>query len=139
MNGLAKEVHDTMAAINRAWRENRPSEMSPYLHADVTMVFPGFSGTVAGRDALVASYTEFCSKARVLEYSESDEQIQVIGNVAFLNFRFDMLYERASYRERSTGRDLWAFERTGEKWIAVWRTMFDLKEERDSRASDARR
>ncbi len=25
-------VHETMAVINRAWRENRPSEIQPHLH-----------------------------------------------------------------------------------------------------------
>lgn len=130
MSTLAAEVHDTMAGINRAWRDNRPSEMHSYLHPDVTMLLPGFSGTVVGRDVFVASFVEFCSNARVLEYKESDEQIQIIGNVAFVSFRFDMLYERTSYRERSTGRDVWAFERGGGKWIAVWRTMAELKEDR---------
>jgi hypothetical protein len=132
MNNLTSEVHDAMAAINRAWRENRPLEMQSYLHPGVTMVLPGFSGTVAGKDVLLASFVEFCSTARVLEYKESDEQIQVIGHVALVSFRFDMLYERSSYRERSTGRDIWAFEYIAGNWMAIWRTMVELQETRDA-------
>lgn len=64
-------VHETLAAINRSWRENRPSDMKPYLHSDVTMAFPGFTGTVTGRDAFVEGFIEFCTNARVLEYEES--------------------------------------------------------------------
>jgi hypothetical protein len=130
MNKPESEVHLTMAAINRSWYENRPSEMRPYLHPDITMILPGFSGMVAGRDILLSSFVEFCSNARVLEYNESDEQIQIIGNTAFINYRFDMLYERATYRERSTGRDVWAFVRLNKKWLAVWRLMTELKEDR---------
>jgi hypothetical protein len=124
-------VRETMAAINRAWRENRPSDMRPFLHPDVTAVLPGFSGTVAGRESLLASFDEFCSNARVLEYEERDEGIHVVGNVAVVHYRFQMLHERAAHRERSTGRDVWVFERAGAKWIAVWRTMVELHSDRD--------
>jgi hypothetical protein len=128
----ASNAHEVMATINRAWRENRPSEMYPYLHPDVTMVLPGFGAAVAGRDSLLDSFTEFCSNARMLEYEEYDEQIQVIGNVAVVHFRFDMLYERASRRQRSTGRDVWVLERVGGMWFAVWRTMVDVREDRQA-------
>lgn len=127
------KLHDTMSAINRAWRENTPSEMRPYLHQHITVVLPGFSGTAVGIDALMAGFDEWCTNARVIEYSESDEQIQIVDNVGFVSFRFDMLYERAAYRERSTGRDIWAFELIEGRWLAIWRTMVDLKEERTSR------
>ena len=127
------KLHDTMSAINRAWRENRPSEMRPYLHPHITVVFPGFSGTAAGMDALIGGFDEWCSNARVVEYKESDEQIQIVDNVGFVSFRFDMLYERASYSEKSTGRDIWAFELIEGRWLAIWRTMVDLKEEGTSR------
>jgi hypothetical protein len=132
MSGIESELHNTMAAINRAWRDNRPSEMDSYLHPDVTMVLPGFSGAIVGKRVFLDSFIEFCSKARVLEYKESDEQVQIIGDVAFVSFRFDMLYQRASYRERSTGRDVWAFTRLHDQWRAIWRMMVDLKEDRDT-------
>jgi ketosteroid isomerase-like protein len=105
--------------------------MNSYLHPDMTMVLPDFSGAIVGKETLLTSFFEFCSNARVLEYTEADEHVQVIGDVAFVNFRFDMLYERASYRERSTGRDVWAFKRIGDQWLAVWRMMVDLKKVRD--------
>ncbi len=132
MNNRESEVHDAMALITRAWRENRPTDMYPCIHADVTTVFPGFSGAIRGRDNLLAGFVEFCQNARVLEYNESDEQIHIIHDVGVVSYRFDMLYERASYRERSTGRDIWVFERVDGKWTAVWRTMVDLQEQRQT-------
>ena len=97
------------------------------------MKYPGFSGEVAGRDALLASFVEFCANARVLEYQESNEQINVIGDCAVASFQFEMLYERAKYQERSKGRDLWVFQLISGKWVAVWRTMMDLEEIRKNR------
>ena len=125
-------VHDALAAINRAWRENRPLEMRAHLDPNVTMVLPGFRGQVVGRDALLASFVEFSANARVLEYRESDKQIQIIGGCAVASFRFEMVYERPGYRERSSGRDLWVFQRTRGKWRAVWRTMLDLTGTREA-------
>ena len=100
------------------------------------MVLPGFNGAIAGGEKLIAGFDEFCSNAKVLEYSESEEQIQIIGDVAVLSFRFNMLYERPAYRARSTGRDLWAFKQVEGKWLAVWRTMLELQEERSGREAD---
>lgn len=124
------ELHATLAAINRAWREKRPADMEPHLHPEVTMVLPRFTGTVTGKDALIASFVEFCANAKVHEYEESDEQIQIVGDVAFVNYRFTMVYELPTYRARSSGRDVWAFKRTEERWLAVWRLMTDVSEER---------
>ena len=127
------KVHKVLSAINQAWRSNSPLEMSQYLHTDIVMKFPGFSGEVAGRGALLASFVEFCSNARVLEYQESNEQINVIGDCAVVSFQFEMLYERAKYQERSKGRDIWVFQYISKKWIAVWRTMMELEEVRENR------
>jgi len=127
------EIRSAMAAINHAWRENKPKEMMRYLHPKVTTVLPGFTGTILGSEAMLAGFDEWCKNARVLEYEESDEQIQIIGDVGFVSFRFDMVYERKSYREKSTGRDIWAFEHWDGKWVAVWRTMIDLKELREEK------
>jgi hypothetical protein len=107
--------------------------MAPYLHPNVTMVLPRFAGAIVGAETLVASFEEFCTAARVLEYEETDEHIHVIDNVAVVNYQFNMLYERSSYRARSIGRDIWIFRRANERWQAVWRTMVDLKEVRESR------
>ena len=133
MEDSKQKVHEVISAINQAWRSNMPLEMSQYLHSDIIMKFPGFSDEVVGRDALLASFIEFCTNARVLEYQESNEQINVIGECAVATFQFEMLYERAKYQERSKGRDLWVFQYISGKWVAVWRTMMELEEVRESR------
>ena len=56
------KVHQVLSVINQAWRANTPLEMSQYLHPDIVMKFPGFSGEVVGRDALLASFIEFLYK-----------------------------------------------------------------------------
>ena len=130
MNKDETEVHNTLSAINDAWRSGRPEEMKNYLHPNIVMKLPGFSQDIIGSKILIESFKEFCTNAKVLEYSESDEQINVIGNCAIASFKFEMIYEREKYRDKSTGRDFWIFERQEKNWIAIWRTMLDVKEVR---------
>jgi hypothetical protein len=127
------QVHEVLSAINQAWRSNTPLGMSQYLHPDIIMEYPGFSGEVIGRDALLAGFVEFCTNAKVLEYQESNEQISVVGNCAVASFQFEMLYERTQYQERSKGRDFWVFQCISDMWVAVWRTMMELEEVREIR------
>ena len=127
------ELEQTMSAINNAWRSGRISEMIPWLHPDIVMKFPKFSGDMVGRDKMIEGFKEFCVNARVVEYAESDQQAEIIGNTAVVSFRFDMLYERPKYRERSKGWDVWVFQWESNRWLAVWRTMVDLTEEREQR------
>jgi ketosteroid isomerase-like protein len=135
MNQPESEVHRTIAAINQAWRTGHVSDMAQHLHPDIVVKFPKFSGQLVGREKLLAGFEEFCTNARVIEYSESDEQIEVIGNCAVVSFQFDMLYERPAYRERSRGRDLWVMQRESDRWLAVWRTLTELTESREQEGS----
>jgi limonene-1,2-epoxide hydrolase len=130
MSDAKSEVHSVLASINEAWREGHPSSMREHLHPEIAMVPPGFGESLHGRELLIASFEEFQKNAKVLEYEESDEHIDVVGQSAVASFRFRMLYERAAYREDCSGRDLWVFERQDDRWIAVWRAMLDLEAER---------
>ena len=93
------------------------------------MVFPGFSGRVTGREALVSSFVDYCRNARTLEFRENERQIDVAGDVAVASFSFVMVYEREGAKYRSTGRDLWVFSNQRGVWLAVWRTMLNVAEE----------
>ncbi len=130
MSNSIAEVHSVLASINAAWREGHPSSMREYLHPDITIVPPGFRMSLHGRDVLVDSFEEFCRNARVLEYAEDDEHIDVAGDCAVATFHFRMLYERPTYREQSEGRDMWVFQRRDSRWTAVWRTVMELSAER---------
>lgn len=120
-----KEVAAELRRINEAWLEGRPQDLVPLFHEDIVMVFPGFGGRAEGRAAAVAGFEEFCTSARVTRFETADEQIDVVGAAAVASFRFEVTYERAGARNRSTGRDLWVFTRHEGRWLAIWRTMLD--------------
>jgi hypothetical protein len=131
------QVHDVLDSINAAWRSGNPFNMRDHLHPEMTMALPEFHGLVRGREAFVASFEEFCRNVRVIRYEESTPSIDVVGDCAVATYRFQMLYERPGYREDSTGRDLWVFHRQANRWVAVWRTMLDLKGERSPAGSSS--
>jgi ketosteroid isomerase-like protein len=118
----------TMRQINRTWLEGRVDDLAPLVHPEIVMVFPGFAGRIQGREVFLAGFREFCRSARIQEFREHDNQVDVAGDTAVISFRYDLVYERSGERYRSIGRDLWVFQQQGAEWIAVWRTMLDLEE-----------
>jgi uncharacterized protein (TIGR02246 family) len=124
-----ESVAAAMERINRAWLERRPADLLALFHPDLTMALPGFAGRVEGRQTLVAGFEDFCAHATVEDYRESDQQVDVVGDTAVVSFDYQMVYERAGQRYRTTGRDLWVFARQGSGWLAVWRTMLNPQEQ----------
>lgn len=118
-----------MQDINQAWLHNQVAGLKSKVHADVVIVFPGFSGRSQGRETLIAGFREFCESATVHEFHQEDQQIDVIGSTAAVSCNYRMVYERAGVQYRSSGRDLWIFQLEGGEWAAVWRTMLDVRED----------
>ena len=117
-----------MRRINQAWLEGQVENLAPLVHPEIVMVFPDFAGRIQGREDFLAGFREFRQNATIQEFREHALQVDVAGDTAVAAFRFEMIYERSARRYRSTGRDLWVFQRLGGAWIAVWRTMLDMEE-----------
>ncbi len=123
-------VSRVLDRIQRAWREGPLEDMAPVLDPDVTFVFPGFSMRLNGREALLQSYREFGASSRVRSYREDRRSIVGGRSAALVEIAFDMTYARDGEDWRAHGIELWALERRPEGWIAFWRTMQELTEER---------
>ena len=121
-------VEAAMQRINEAWVSGNLDDLAAVLHPDVVMAFPGFVGRSQGRDALVAGFEDFRDNARLIDFRESEIDVDVAGHTAVVTLLFEMVYERSGQRYHCTGRDFWIFERRGPEWLAVWRTMLDVQE-----------
>ena len=124
-----EDAVNAMRRINQAWLGGRVLDLAPLVHADMVIVFPGFTGRGQGRETVLAGFQDFCRNATVHEFREYDHVADVAGDTAVVTFQYDMIYLRSGNRYRSTGRDLWVFQKQGGAWIAVWRTMLDVKED----------
>ena len=124
-----REMADaTMCRINQVWLDGQVEDLAPMVHPDIVMAFPGFTGRIQGREEFLAGFRDFCQNARIHEFRDLDHQVDIAGDTAVITFRFDMIYERSGERYHSTGRDLWVFQKQGDAWIAIWRTMLDVEE-----------
>ena len=123
-----QDAAKAMRRINQAWVDGQVEDLAPMVHPEIVMVAPGFSGSIQGREDFLAGFRDFRQNATMHEFREYDQQVDVAGNTAVVTFRYEMVYERSGERYRSTGRDLWVFEKQDGAWIAVWRTMLDMEE-----------
>ena len=117
--------------INRTWLVGRVEDIIPMVHPDIVFVLPDFAGRINKREAILEGFRDFCQNATIHEFREDDHQVDIVGDSGFVTFKYEMLYERAGQRYRATGRDLWAFQKQGTAWLAVWRTMLDVDENTD--------
>src|SRR5262249_39711260 len=107
-------THEAAAAamrqINQAWLTGQIEDPAPLVHRDIVMVLPGFAGRVQGRDQFLAGFSDFCQNAKVFEFREHDQQVDVAGETAVVTVRWEMVYERSGARYRCGGRDIWVFQ-----------------------------
>ena len=115
--------------INQAWLDGRVEDLAPMVRSEIVIVFPDFAGKIQGREEFLAGFHDFCGNTTIQEYHEHDQQVDVCGETAVINFRYEMFYQRSGERYRSTGRDLWVFQMQDEGWIVVWRAMLEMKED----------
>lgn len=123
---------DTVAAImrriNRVWLDGQVERLGPMVHPDIVMVLPRFTGRIQGREEFLAGFHDFCRNTTIYEFQDQDYQVDVAAETAVVTFRYCIIYERCGERYHSTGRDFWVFQKQGNAWVAVWRTMLDLEE-----------
>jgi hypothetical protein len=126
-----EDVAHALRRINQAWLAGRPRELDALIHPEIAFIMPGFGGRTRGAEAFIAGFEDFCRHAKIRSFEETDHQVDVIGETAVASYSFAMVYGREGSSYRATGRDLWVFGRQAGPvgWVAVWRTMLDLREE----------
>jgi len=129
VNEDRESVTTVMRQINQAWLEGHVDDMAEWIHPEIVMIFPGFTGQSKGRDAFLDGFRDFVRQATIHEFREVDLQADVVGDTAVAHFGYEMVYELSGERYRATGRDLWVFQRQGRAWLAVWRAMVDNDEQ----------
>jgi ketosteroid isomerase-like protein len=117
-----------MRKINQTWLHGHVGDLASMLHPEIVMALPDFIGSMQGREDFLAGFREFRQTATIAAFHEQDLRVDVAGQTAVVTFRYEMVYERSGARYRSTGRDLWVFQKQSPAWIAVWRTMLDVDE-----------
>jgi len=117
------QVRETLNAINRAWRQQDFSAMEALFDKDVVMKGPGMKEFGRGREAVIQSYVQFMAQSRVVEYEESNQAIDVWGDVAAATYDWAMTYEQKGRTSSDKGHDMFVFRRQSTGWVAVLRLI----------------
>lgn len=123
-----KQIQQVLSELNRAWISGQFDRLTRFLHPDVIIATPGFGERVQGSDAYVAGHREFVESATIHDFSEAVAEVDTVGDVAVVNYRYELDYERSGKRYTSTGRDLYVLRNTQDRWVVVWRTILDVDE-----------
>lgn len=119
-------VAEAVRSINRAWLGSRFDELETFVHPDIVLATPGVGERVRGGETYVAGHRDFVEGATIFDFSEDEIEVDLVDDTAVATYRYEIEYEHAGQRYRSTGRDLYVFRRLEGRWIAVWRTMLDV-------------
>jgi ketosteroid isomerase-like protein len=123
MSEIGEKIAHRVRELNDAWRSERFSELEQYFHPDVILVHPRFEMRTAGRDALIASYADFASKSRILEFAMEPAEVDVIASSAVATSAWRMKYEYESVVSDESGWDVLIFNQHEGSWVVVWRTV----------------
>lgn len=121
-----------MQNINRCWYEKRFEPLGNYFHDDIVFNSPDLKRQATGKAVCVQSYRDFMESSTILLYQETNPLVHIFENTAIVHYDFEMRYEQKGQVFHDTGTDILVFNRHGDAWKAVWRTMANLKDVQDS-------
>jgi uncharacterized protein (TIGR02246 family) len=122
----SQKIWDAVRESNQAWLSGRPEEVSRLFHEDAVAVFTDAGRRLAGRDAIVRSYVEYCQGERTLAFNELDHEVDMFGDTAVVSYRFLVRYEAEGKVHDECGQEILVFMRRQGRWGVVWRTQVAL-------------
>jgi ketosteroid isomerase-like protein len=111
---------------NASWVGGRPREVASLFHANAVMIAPDGKTRIAGRDAIVQSFVDYCAYAKTHEFRELDHSVEVMGDTAVATYRFFVKFEAEGSVQSENGQEVLVFQRDGERWSVIWRTQIFL-------------
>jgi len=117
----AEAAWATVQAVNRAWAVQRSLDsLRPHFHAGFVGIYPTGERT-EGREAVLASYSQFIGSATVNRYREERPTIQVYGGGKFavVTYVYDMEYVEGGRTIATAGHDMYALVNEGGRWLVV--------------------
>jgi uncharacterized protein (TIGR02246 family) len=117
----AETIWKCVELSNAAWVAGRPEDVAPLFAPDVVM--EGSDGRVVarGRDAMVASYVEYCRQVRTHAFVVREHAVHFFGDTAIVTYLFEVTYEVNGQTSRESGTERLVFSRNGGVWHVVWR------------------
>lgn len=120
---MSDEIKAAIGRLNATWRSGRFDDLREFFHPDVVVVHPRFTKRTTGREALVASYTDFVTHAKIESFEPGEVTADLAGGVTVSVMPWRMKYEFEGNKYDESGWDLLVWNRDGDRWVIVWRTV----------------
>ena len=120
------QITRIVTAINKSWLNNKTEYLNDFFHDDMIITDSNFNRLAANKKECIASYESFIKHAKILSYTEHDINIEIIGTTAIVNYVFDISWEVKNNISSEKGRDVFVFEFSNGKWLAVCRTLLPI-------------
>ena len=121
--GQRERIRTIAENLNRAWMASDWDQLKEFFREKMVMVAPGLRQRLEGRAACVRSFQEFQEQAEVQSFQEADWQIDILGETAVAIYNFEIAYKLDGELYNETGHETLLFQREGDRWLVVWRTL----------------
>ena len=115
----ARDVWNTLRALNDCWTKGDGSRLTEYFHKDMVAISPVDKYRHEGQTACMNGWVGFAKAAKIHDWKEIDPKIQVYGNAAVVTYYFETSFDMNGQRIESKGRDMFFFIKENGKWLAV--------------------
>lgn len=113
------QVWSTVQALNRAWAEGDPSDLTDFFHPDMIAVTPADRARLVGGAVCVAAWSAYVRHAKVHSWVTEDPLVRVYGDAAVVSYVYRITVEMAGVVHDLRGRDLLFLVREDGKWWLV--------------------
>ena len=120
------EITRVVTAINKSWLNKKTEYLNDFFHEEMIITDSNFNKLAGNKKECVASYESFIKQAKILSFAEHDINIEIIGTTAIVNYIFDISWKVNNSISSEKGRDVFVFEFTNGKWLAVCRTLLPI-------------
>lgn len=114
-----RAIWATIGALNAAWTQGRPEELSRYFHPQMIAVTPSERVRLAGAGACIAAWKTFADQAKIRYWREIEPLIRVYGEAAVVSYYYEMSCAIAHREVQFSGRDLFFLIRENDRWWVV--------------------
>jgi general stress protein 26/ketosteroid isomerase-like protein len=123
-DSIENEIVAVIQSINRTCVKGAGfDELADSLADDFTTYPPGFSRCAKGKQVNLQMYKDFCSQANIKKMDESDWHVDIFGDTAVVNYRYESQWEFNGTRFDENGREVVVLKNNQGRWQIVWRTL----------------
>lgn len=123
MNAVQHHILGIVQTMNHNWLSGEFDHLNRHLHPNVVFVNTEGAVRVKGRQAYVDAFRNFVQHVHTQNYTFQDEKVELWDKTAVASYEFAMSYRLAGRDFQKKGREVVVFNRDGDDWRVVYRTL----------------